>query len=54
KKIYRTFIEESFEGDAYFPEIEWSKWQLTERNQGQRDEKNPYDYYFETYQRTDS
>ena len=54
EKIYRTFIEESFEGDAYFPEIDWSKWQLTERNQGQRDEKNPYDYYFETYQRTDS
>jgi dihydrofolate reductase len=54
KKIYRTFIEASFEGDAYFPNTNWDEWQLTERRQGQRDDKNPYRYYFETYERTGS
>lgn len=54
KKIYRTFIEASFEGDAYFPNMNWDEWQLTERRQGQRDDKNPYRYYFETYERTGS
>ncbi|MGL9728046.1 dihydrofolate reductase [Enterococcus sp. DIV0756] len=54
EKIYRTFIEESFEGDAYFPEVNWEKWQLTNRKQGPQDEKNPYRYYFETYQRIES
>lgn len=49
-KIYRTFIEASFEGDAYFPAVLWNEWQLTERRQGLRDEKNPYCYYFETYE----
>ncbi|MBO0452198.1 dihydrofolate reductase [Candidatus Enterococcus murrayae] len=52
EKIYRTFIEASFEGDAYFPTVLWNKWQLLERKQGKRDEKNPYRYYFETYGRT--
>ncbi|MGM0166372.1 dihydrofolate reductase [Enterococcus sp. AZ135] len=54
KKIHRTFIEASFEGDAYFPKVFWNEWELTERKQGQRDEKNPYRYYFETYIRTES
>ncbi|MBX8937321.1 dihydrofolate reductase [Enterococcus gilvus] len=54
KKIYRTFIEDCFEGDAYFPEVSWNKWQLTERKQGPKDEKNPYRYYFETYERAES
>lgn len=54
EKIYRTFIEERFEGDAYFPEVSWNKWQLTERKQGPKDEKNPYRYYFETYERAES
>lgn len=39
KKIHRTFIEASFEGDAYFPKVFWNEWELTERKQGQRDEK---------------
>lgn len=54
KKIYRTYIEESFEGDAYFPELAWGEWQLIERKQGLMDEKNPYRYYFETYTRIDA
>ncbi|MBO0410762.1 dihydrofolate reductase [Enterococcus hulanensis] len=54
EKIYRTFIEDCFEGDAYFTEVSWNKWQLTERKQGPKDEKNPYRYYFETYERAES
>lgn len=53
-KLYRTVIEADFEGDAYFPEISWQGYQLCERNKGIKDQKNPYDYYFETYQKLDS
>lgn len=52
-KIYRTFIEANFEGDAYFPSLPWREWKLVERKQGKRDEKNPYLYYFETYERSE-
>ncbi|MDT2639458.1 dihydrofolate reductase [Enterococcus dongliensis] len=54
EKIYRTFIADSFEGDAYFPVLAWDEWQLTAREAGKKDEKNPYPYYFETYTRIDA
>lgn len=51
EKIYRTVIEEQFEGDAYFPAVNWNEWQLIATQQGIQDEKNPYVYRFETYER---
>lgn len=45
-KLYITFIEEEFEGDTYFPEINEAEWQEIAREKGPRDDKNPYDYYF--------
>lgn len=54
QKIYRTVIDADFEGDAYFPTVEWEQWELTESVEGQQDEKNPYLYRFETYQRITS
>lgn len=45
-KIYLTEIKESFEGDTYFPEIDYSKWQETKRTEFEPDEKNPYPYAF--------
>lgn len=50
-KVYRTYINESFVGDAYFPTIDWRQWLLVDRQQGPQDEKNPYEYYYEKYNR---
>ncbi|GGF90038.1 dihydrofolate reductase [Paenibacillus abyssi] len=48
-KILLTEIDAEFEGDAQFPEFSAEEWQLAESVKGIRDEKNPYDYYFQTY-----
>lgn len=45
-KIYLTEIKASFEGDAFFPEIDYSTWKETKRQEYEPDEKNPYPYAF--------
>ncbi|MGR3764741.1 dihydrofolate reductase [Rossellomorea sp. NS-SX7] len=50
-RLYITLIEEEFEGDTYFPPIDLEEWNLTSREKGPKDDKNPYDYYFLTYDR---
>lgn len=49
--LYRTVIEETFAGDVYFPEIDWTKWKLTEVIDGTMDEKNQYPHRFEFYKK---
>jgi dihydrofolate reductase len=51
RKLYVTFIDEQFEGDTFFPEVNLDEWQLVSEVKGEKDEKNPYDYYFMTYVR---
>ncbi len=50
-RMYITWIEESFEGDTYFPEFSRQEWNLTSKEKGEKNEKNPYDYYFLQYDR---
>ncbi|MDP5274309.1 dihydrofolate reductase [Chengkuizengella axinellae] len=51
-KLYVTEIDHDFgQGDTYFPEINESIWKQTSKVQGVTDEKNPYIYYFITYER---
>ncbi|MBY7143532.1 dihydrofolate reductase [Virgibacillus sp. NKC19-3] len=50
-RMYITFIDESFEGDSYFPEFNEKEWNLTSKEKGEKDAKNPYDYYFLQYDR---
>ncbi|WP_261134109.1 dihydrofolate reductase [Bacillus sp. Marseille-Q3570] len=52
-RIYLTYIDEEFEGDTYFPELDESKWKLKSKEKGIKDEKNPYDYYFMIYDRNE-
>jgi dihydrofolate reductase len=47
--LYITWIAHEFEGDTFFPEIDSDLWMEVSREQGVRNEKNPYDYYFTTY-----
>lgn len=50
-RLYVTRIEEAFEGDVFFPEIDPEEWRLVSERRGRTDEKNPYRYYFCLYER---
>lgn len=50
ERVYLTRIHQSFDGDAFFPELDES-WLVTERQDHQADQKNPYDYSFLTLKR---
>lgn len=50
-KLYVTKIDETFEGDRYFPEFSEAEWEIVSRRKGLKDDKNPYDYEFLVYQR---
>jgi dihydrofolate reductase len=44
-----TKVHHSFDGDAFFPEIEEEDWLLVESEPNFKDEKHLYDYTYETY-----
>ena len=50
QKLYITQINQDFDGDAYFPEINDNKFKIIEQIKGPKDENN-FDYYYFTYQR---
>lgn len=50
-KLDLTFVHHSFEADAFFPEINNTIWEETERDSFKADEKNKYDYSFVSYER---
>jgi len=49
-KLYITEIDEDFEADTFFPEIDYSRWKLVESRPGVKDEKNLFDYKFLVYE----
>jgi len=50
-KLYITRIQHAFAGDAYFPQIDWSQWELLKQEEGTVDEQNLYPHTFEVWQR---
>ncbi|QDP40405.1 dihydrofolate reductase [Radiobacillus deserti] len=50
-RMYITYIDESFKGDTYFPNFNPAEWVLTSEKKGEKDDNNPYDYYFRQYDR---
>ena len=50
-KLYITWINQDFDGDTFFPEIDESLWEVVEREKGLKNEENPYDYEYVTYLR---
>lgn len=49
--LYRTLIKAQFEGDTYFPYLDWEEWNIVSTSEGTVDDKNIYPHDFETYQR---
>lgn len=47
--LYITEIKASFDGDAFFPEYDKSKWQEADRQPHRTDEKHAYEFDFVTY-----
>jgi dihydrofolate reductase len=45
-KIYYTKIYHPFEGDTFFPEINYKEWKETSKTDHIADEKNKYNYSF--------
>ncbi len=54
RKLYLTKVHGAFEGDAHFPEFsegESGEWRLVRSEPHAKDEKNPLDYDFLTYEK---
>lgn len=50
-RMYITSIDYEFEADTYFSEMDMSAWTLISSEQGEQNEKNPYVYHFQIYDR---
>ncbi len=46
-----TRVDVSPEADVYFPEVNWSEWNLVAEDAKLADEKHAYNYNFQTYER---
>lgn len=51
EKIYITKIHHEFEGDTFFPEVNFDEWKEVSVEKGILNAKNPYNYYFHVYER---
>ncbi|SHF86829.1 dihydrofolate reductase [Flavobacterium segetis] len=48
-KLEITRVHENFDADAYFPEINDHEWKIIESEFNAKDEKNNYDYTYQTF-----
>lgn len=48
-KMYITKINQSFEGDVYFPVIKETEWEEISREKGLTNKENQFDYEYITY-----
>ncbi|HEX9060144.1 MAG TPA: dihydrofolate reductase [Clostridia bacterium] len=51
KRLYITYIDNDFKGDSYFPYIDPDVWEKTMETRGEKDKENPFDYFFQVYDR---
>jgi dihydrofolate reductase len=45
-----TFVDKEYDGDAYFPKIDWAEWELTNEERKTEDQEN-LTYYFRDYKK---
>lgn len=48
-RMYITHINKNFDGDTFFPEVNYSLWKQTELFSNQADDKNPIDFVVRRY-----
>lgn len=53
-RIYLTRVHENFDGDAFFPEINYQEWELVNNRDCLPDEKNAYPLSFQVWERRSS
>lgn len=51
RRIYLTRVEAEPEGDTFFPSIDPAQWYLVSQKNHEADEKNPYNYSFQVWER---
>ena len=44
-----TLVDATLDADTYFPKIEWKIWQKTQETCHEKDEKNQYDFCFQSF-----
>jgi len=51
-KLYITWVEEEFDADTFFPELDENEWKVVSKEDFPNpDEKNPYPYSYVIYER---
>lgn len=50
-RVYKTLIEGTFQGDAFFPDLDPDQWKMTSEEAHEPDEKNRFAYAFQTWER---
>jgi dihydrofolate reductase len=50
-RLYLTRVYKSFDGDVFFPEIDFSQWKLISKHEVPKDEMAGFDYANEIYER---
>jgi dihydrofolate reductase len=53
-RLYITHVDAEVEGDAFFPEVDWSSFELIGEEAFAAEGPNPYDYRFSVYQKTNA
>ena len=48
-RMYLTQVDANIDGDAFFPEVDYTCWSCTSSEQFWADDSNPYNYRFETW-----
>jgi dihydrofolate reductase len=51
KRIYLTRVEAEPEADTFFPPLDPKQWWLVSQQRHEADEKNPYNYSFQVWER---
>lgn len=49
--LYLTIVHDTFEGDAFFPEVHWDDWQLVESIRHEADERHSHAFSLNEYRR---
>ncbi|MBK8702732.1 MAG: dihydrofolate reductase [Saprospiraceae bacterium] len=49
--MYLTIVHHQFDGDAFFPEVNWAEWELLKQDNHPTDERHAYAFSINVYKR---